>query len=81
MPFTVMTSAGGSRRGHGNYRNVAVVEYRGEVPKMISPRARGMVRVVRHYGSHYVGRTARCAYHVTLEEARALAQELNNANP
>lgn len=81
MPFTVMTSAGGTRRGHGHYRNVAVVEYQGEVPKMISPRARGMVRVVRHYGSHYVGRTARCAYRLTLAEAETLAQELNNAHP
>jgi hypothetical protein len=81
MPYAVMTSTGGTRRGHGRYRNVAVVEYRDHLPKMISERARGMVRIVRHFGCHYVGTTPRCAYQRALDAAQHLCQRLTQEMP
>ena len=76
--FVVMTSRAGERGGHGNYRNVRVVETDGEaLPKMVSPRARHLVRIVRDLGAHYEGVTDACAYRRTLAEAEALAARLN----
>jgi hypothetical protein len=77
--FIVMTSSAkmpGSVKSH--YRNIAVVETDGEgEPKMISAHARHCVRVVKHYGPQHVGKTSRCAYNVTLEDAQAHANQLN----
>lgn len=77
--FIVMTSSAkmpGSVKSH--YRNVAVVEtdQEGE-PKMISTHARHCVRVVKHYGPRFVGKTDRCAYNTALDDAQAYAAQLN----
>ena len=67
----------------GHYRNVALCEVLCDddgvpvTPKMISDRARGMVRVVQHYGPQNVGTTSRCAYQRTLVEAEAEAAQRN----
>jgi len=63
----------------GRYRRVAVVELEAgfdEMPKMISPRARGISRIVRIWESLNVGLTKRCAYRVALAEAEGLAAKL-----
>lgn len=69
----------------GRYLNVAVVDveywrwpHLGWRPAMISGRARGVVRIVRHYGPQSVGITDKCAYRRTLASAEALAHEYNN---
>jgi hypothetical protein len=72
MPSTVMAS----------YRNVAVVETDGEVPKFIGTRARHTVRIVEswrncHYGRNPKGNTA---YERALRDATALAAKLNQEN-
>ena len=80
--YIVMTSAAavkGKARQFGTYRNVAVVEVaNGTQPAMISARARGVVRIVRHWGACSVGKTAKCQYQVALAEAGALIEELNH---
>jgi hypothetical protein len=62
----------------GTYRRVAVLEVEDDVERaaMISPRARGVIRVVRTWERRNVGRTSRCAYAIALAEAEALAAEL-----
>lgn len=80
--FLVMTSSAqvkGLARKFGKYRNVAVVEVQSgfDRPKMISERARGMLRIVRHYGSCSVGSTERCQYAVAMKEAEELCARLN----
>jgi len=61
----------------GQYRRVAVVEVEAGVkPKMISERARGVVRVVQTWEKQHVGTTERCAFRRALIEARELAAEL-----
>lgn len=66
----------------GNYGRVAVLEVeRGTTPKMISPRARGVVRVVetweRLHSGKRAGRGGRCAFSRALLEAEELAARLN----
>lgn len=64
----------------GRYRNVAVVELEDGfvgIPTMISTHARGVKRVVRHYGPQSVGKTDRCAYARAFKAAQALADEMN----
>lgn len=63
------------------YRRVAVVELDGTVdqPAMISPRARGVARVVQTWERQHVGQTARCAYNVAMTEAAALVANLSAA--
>jgi len=64
----------------GRYKRVAVVELEAgfdAMPKMISPRARGINRVVRTWESLNVGSTDRCAYRVALAEAAEMADQLN----
>jgi hypothetical protein len=83
--FIVMTSraqATGSASKYGyNYRNVAVVETDGEgMPKMISDRAKHLVRVVRRWGPCSVGKTERSAYRIALADAEARAAKLNEEN-
>lgn len=82
--YLVMTSSAqvkGKARMYGRYRNVAVVEVMTNFdrPKMISERARGVVRIVRHWGSCSVGTTKRCQYEVALAEANELCAQLNAA--
>lgn len=45
-------------------------------PKMISDRARGVVRVVAVWDRVYMGSTARCAYAVAMREAEAMRDQL-----
>lgn len=74
MAFDIMTSSATKK---GDYRNVAVVEWDGiTFPKMLSKRARGMIRIVQHFGSRYVGIANRCQYQVTLIEANKLLESL-----
>ena len=71
----------------GEYRRVAVLEVDPQVleahgydePRMISERARGVVRVVKTWDRLNVGTTERCAYRRALVEARELADELNDS--
>jgi hypothetical protein len=66
------------RRYGGQYRNVAVVEVEsGARPAMISERAKGVVRIVKHWGGLSVGKTERSQYAVAFAEADALANKLN----
>src|SRR5271165_6029313 len=77
----------------GQYRNVALVhinqEYtaNGKTPKLISERARGVVRLstmrsaVIHMGHFHYGHTLRSAYHQALVEANRRARVLNNLMP
>jgi len=61
------------------YRRVAVVETtlpEGQEPKMISARAKGVVRIVRTWERQYVGETERCAFQRALAEAYELAESL-----
>lgn len=65
----------------GRYRRVAVMEVeRGTIPRMISIRAKGVVRVVETWERLNVGRTDRCAFSRAMAEARALADSLNGVN-
>ena len=80
--FVVMTSSAHVsqrlRRYGGAWRNVAVVEVEGDdMPSMISERARGVVRVVTHYGARRVGKTERGDYQRAMAEAQDLAARLN----
>jgi len=63
----------------GRYGRVAVLEVEAGITgvAMISPRARGCVRVVRTWEKRNIGTTNRCAYARALAEAKALAAELN----
>jgi PP-loop superfamily ATP-utilizing enzyme len=83
MTYIVMTSSAhvkGKARLYGSYRNVAVVEVEeGAIPKMISERAKGVRRIVQHYGSRSVGKTEKCEYRRALSEAERLTAELNKA--
>ena len=64
----------------GVYRRVAVLEVvAGVEPKMISARARGVVRVVQTWERLNVGSTARCAYERAWAAAEALAAEMTAA--
>lgn len=80
LPFIVMTSSAKMpARCKGIYRRVAVVETDGTAyPKIISERARGVVRIVTDYGPCYVGSTERCEYRKALKEARRFADHLNH---
>ncbi len=62
----------------GSYARVAVVEAEvGAEPKMISERARGVVRIIETWERLHIGKTKRCAHQRALAEAHALADELN----
>ena len=79
--YVVMTSAGHSIEGYGyagRYRNVAVCLVDADnPPKMISPRARGMIRIAQQWRGCYVGATERSAYARACQEAEILAARLN----
>jgi len=62
----------------GHYGRVAVIEtVDGTKPRMISERARGVVRIVRTWERQHIGRTKRSAFQVACAEAVALAEQLN----
>lgn len=66
----------------GTYARVAVLEVEpGATPKMISTRARGVLRVVetweRLHCGKYAGRGGRCAFSRALAAAEEMAAELN----
>src|SRR3990167_6719186 len=64
----------------GRYGKIAVVEVEdGFVgrPKMISTRARGVVRIVSEWRKLNIGSSERCAFEVAKREAEALSLELN----
>jgi hypothetical protein len=65
----------------GIYRRIAVLEVEDGVESvaMISPRARGCVRVVQTWERLNVGTTDRCAYQRAMVEAEDLADALNDA--
>lgn len=63
------------------YRNVAILEIEDGLDdvSMISERAKGVKRIVKHYGPHHVGKTDRCSYRVALAEASAEVAAMNAA--
>ncbi len=64
----------------GRYGKIGVVEVEAgyEKPiKMISDRARGVVRVVRIWDRLHMGTTQRCAYARAMAEARRLVNDLS----
>lgn len=65
----------------GRYCRVAVLEVDEGIDRasMISPRARGVRRVVATWERCHVGRTSRCASERALAAARELAASLNAA--
>ena len=78
---TATCSAPLTARGRfGNYGRVAVLEIEANYAHvtMISPRARGVVRVVQTWEQCYVGRTDRCAFALAVDAAETLASALNS---
>lgn len=69
--FIIMT-ASAPHAGKGTYKRVAVVEvdaaFEG-TPSMISPRAKGVRRIVQTWEHLSVGRTDKCQYRVALADA------------
>lgn len=63
--------------GPRGYRKVAVVETDGTQPKMISERAKGVVRIVKVWDRLFQGTTVRCEYERAIVQAYALADQLN----
>lgn len=62
----------------GIYRRIAVIEVeKGVSPKMISDRARGVVRIVETWEDLHLGQTRRCAVARAMLDAIALANSLN----
>jgi hypothetical protein len=62
------------------YKRIAVIEIEDTVyPKMISPRAKGVRRIVRTWERLNVGRNVRSAYTVAKAEADELCDQLNKA--
>ena len=63
---------------YGRYGKVALVEVeKGKTPKMISERARGMVRIVELRDRLFWGSTPKCAFQKALAELTARAAQLN----
>lgn len=60
-----------------HYRNIALVETDGTMPKMISPRARHLVRIVDAEYAVHVGKTNRSYGYNRLQEMRQEAERLN----
>ena len=76
--FIVMTAATKMPASSwGRYAKVAVCEVeKGVIPKMISERAKGMVRIVHLYDRLHVG-GVRSAFQLTLTRANAACDQLN----
>lgn len=68
----------------GRYGKVAVVQLnqhytaQGLRPKMISDRAKGILRIVWQSGPQNMGTTPKCGFQRALAEAHRYAEELNN---
>lgn len=63
----------------GRYGKIAIVEVKSEfngVPKMISERARGVVRIVYEWDRLHIGKTSRCEYERTMTKAREILDRL-----
>jgi hypothetical protein len=80
--FIVMTAATrmpGSCKGR--YRKVAIVEVeRGVQPKMISERARGVVRIVELHDKLHAEGGSGTAYARALAQAQATCAQMNRPN-
>lgn len=64
----------------GRYGKVAVCEVEaGTIPKMISGRARGMVRIVETWERRFIGKTNRCAFERAYDEALDMVYELSGS--
>lgn len=61
------------------YYRVAVLQMQpgSGAPRMISPRAKGVVRIVRVWERVFAGRTERCAFRRAVAEAESLCATLN----
>lgn len=76
--FIVMEKRTGST--WGTYIKVAVLEIESDfvgVPKMISERARGVIRIVESWGPRNLGHTERSAGFRARRDARELCRKLN----
>jgi len=81
MPYLIKTSTAKMPASvHSRYIHTAVLEVHAGVEsvKMISERARGVVRIVRRWGPSYVGSTLKCAASRDLAKAHALLRELES---
>jgi len=78
--YLVMTSSAGAPKGWGRYKRVALVEVLpGAVPRMISERATGVVKIVRTWERLNVGTSGKCAFSRAKAEAEALRTMLLQA--
>lgn len=83
--FIVMTSTAKMPLScKGRYRRVAIVEVDRVslpfgVPRMISSRAKGVLRIVEDLGNLNVGKTKRGAYQKAYSEAEEKCKRLNNS--
>lgn len=65
----------------GRYQHIALMEVeKGTIPKMISPNAKGVVKVVRVWRNRFVGTTDRCAASRAKQEAIKLMEKLKETN-
>lgn len=80
MPYVVMTaSTRAPNKARGPYRRVAVVETNlapGELPSMIAPHARGVVRIIEVWEKMFVGKTRNSQYFKALDDAEELCRRL-----
>lgn len=78
--FVIMESSASMPNScKGTYRNIAVIETDCKtLPKMISDRARGCVRIVQYWGPCNVGTTPRSAFAKAQDEAKVLKKSLDN---
>jgi hypothetical protein len=86
--WIVMTSSAAMPSScKGTYRNVALVQLTQEYaangwePKMISSRARGVLRIGQIWTRLSVGKSLRAAYNARLDWAEKEAVKLNNSHP
>jgi len=80
QPYIVMCSAASMPSScWGSYKRVSVVKLApgAGVPRMISPRARGVQKIVATWEKCNVGKTARCAFECSLIAAQDMARDLN----
>lgn len=79
--FIVMTAAANMPSScWGRYGKVAVVETNGvDMPQMIHPRHKAVVRIVEVWDRLNIGHTSRCAFRRGLAAAQAMADQLNAA--
>lgn len=80
--YIIQTAAAMPSSCWGRYRRVAVLEVEDGVERvsMISPRARGCIRVVATWERRHVGSTSRCAYERALVAAAELVTELASSS-